>query len=110
LETEDKQREATATIRGYIYQFDASIRKILLAHKDDSIVVEGIEDFDIYSNEAETYGQVKYYESQKLTDSIIRKSVVPMLRHYLKNPPAERSTKSFIYTDISRIFLQAHSL
>ena len=43
-------RSATDTIKGYFYQFDYSIAEILNLSKDsDEIVVEGIEDIDIKS-------------------------------------------------------------
>lgn len=63
----EAQREATATIRGYIYQFDASILAVLSTTAGNALTVEGVEDFDIHSSETDTYGQVKYYEAQKLT-------------------------------------------
>ncbi|WP_437628639.1 hypothetical protein QGN06_23290 [Achromobacter xylosoxidans] len=42
----DKKREATASIRGYFYQIDATLLEILKADLDDDVVIEGIEDFD----------------------------------------------------------------
>ena len=42
------KREAVSTIRGYFYQFDYTILKVLeLEHDDDTICIEGIEDVDI---------------------------------------------------------------
>ena len=41
-------RTAIDTIKGYFYQFDFSILKILeLPNDTDSVVIEGIEDLDI---------------------------------------------------------------
>lgn len=40
----EAQRAATATIRGYIYQFDASILAVLGATSDETVTVEGVED------------------------------------------------------------------
>ncbi|KMS52437.1 hypothetical protein [Sphingobium cupriresistens] len=77
-------REATATIRGYIYQFDASILAVLAATSGQEVTVEGVEDFDVLSDEADTYGQVKYYEAQKLTDSTLRDAIVPMIEGFLR--------------------------
>lgn len=54
----ESQRAATATIRGYIYQFDASTFAILAGEADGRVTVEGVEDFDVASSETETYGQV----------------------------------------------------
>ena len=47
----DKKREATASIRGYFYQLDAALLEILNAGLDESVVIEGIEDFDRYTDE-----------------------------------------------------------
>ena len=49
LTLEAHDREATATIRGYSYQFDATILHILSLRGNETLVVEGIEDFDIES-------------------------------------------------------------
>ncbi|WP_158665393.1 hypothetical protein [Sinorhizobium fredii] len=68
----DKKREATASIRGYFYQLDAALLDILSAGLDDKIVIEGIEDFDRYTDEGVVYSQVKYYAEQTLTDSVLR--------------------------------------
>jgi hypothetical protein len=35
----EAQREATATIRGYSYQFDASILAVLAANADEAVTV-----------------------------------------------------------------------
>jgi hypothetical protein len=45
--TEPPSREATASIRGYLYQFDATIKAILSLKDDQALTVEDIEDFDI---------------------------------------------------------------
>lgn len=43
-------RSAVNTIRGYFFQFDYSILKVLqLSNLDDSIAVECIEDVDIHT-------------------------------------------------------------
>ncbi len=89
-------REATATIRGYIYQFDASILAVLAATDGQDVTVEGVEDFDILSSDTDTYGQVKYYEAQKLTGSTLRDAIVPMLEGYLRYPAEVRSRKRYI--------------
>ena len=89
-------REATATIRGYIYQFDASILAVLAATSGQEVTVEGVEDFDVLSNETDTYGQVKYYEAQKLTDSTLRDAIVPMIEGFLRYPAVDRNRKRYI--------------
>ena len=41
-------RAADATIKGYYYQFDTSILKLLdLSTNSDTVTIEGIEDIDI---------------------------------------------------------------
>lgn len=92
----EAQREATATIRGYIYQFDASILAVLDATGDDTVTVEGVEDFDVLSEDADTHGQVKYYEAQKLTDATVRDAVLPMLEGFLRYPNDIRKRKRYI--------------
>ncbi|MGI4764598.1 MAG: hypothetical protein ACRYGP_05980 [Janthinobacterium lividum] len=73
-------REATATIRGYIYQFDATIRKIIAMDLTSTLTIEGVEDFDENSGLSKEYSQVKYYAAQKLTDPNIRNAILPMLK------------------------------
>jgi hypothetical protein len=92
----EAQREATATIRGYIYQFDASILAVLDATGGDTVTVEGVEDFDVLSEDADTHGQVKYYEAQKLTDATLRDAILPMLEGFLRYPAEIRKRKRYI--------------
>ncbi|WZB64867.1 hypothetical protein WJ971_18115 [Achromobacter xylosoxidans] len=75
----DKKREATASIRGYFYQLDAALLEILNAGLDESVVIEGIEDFDRYTDDGVIYGQVKYYAEQNLTDSVLRDPCISSL-------------------------------
>ncbi|NBB62042.1 hypothetical protein GVN18_22480 [Pseudomonas sp. ODNR1LW] len=92
----EAQREATATIRGYSYQFDASILAVLEANADENVTVEGVEDFDISTATTDTHGQVKYYEAQKLTDAKLRDAVLPMLKGFLSYPPDKRGRKRYV--------------
>lgn len=78
----DKKREATASIRGYFYQLDAALLGILNAGLDESVVIEGIEDFDRYTDEGVIYGQVKYYAEQNLTDSVLRDPLHKLFVHF----------------------------
>lgn len=82
-----KQREATSTIRGYIYQFNLSILELLkLESNDSSITIEGIEDIDIeYINGTIETIQCKYYEETKYNHSAISKALRWMLKHFAKN-------------------------
>jgi len=74
-----KSRSAEATIRGFNFQFAATILLILKSENDTKIVVEGVEDVDLDSaNEMEAV-QCKYFEGTKLTNSVLRDIVKPML-------------------------------
>lgn len=76
-------RSAVNTIRGYFYQFDYSIIKILeLENATDAITVEGIEDIDISSASEETAIQCKYYEHTEYNHSVIAPVIRLMLAHY----------------------------
>lgn len=95
-EVQEAHREATATIRGYLYQFDASILAVLGATQSESVTVEGVEDFDVLADETQTYGQVKYYEAQKLTDSTLRDAILPMITGFLRYPADVRLRKKYV--------------
>lgn len=90
------QREATATIRGYVYQFQASILAVLAAGDGEKVTVEGVEDFDVSTLTTDTYSQVKYYEAQKLTDATLRDAILPMLKGFLRYTPEVRSRKRYV--------------
>jgi len=77
-----RSRSAEATIRGFMYQFDATILKILEAKTKESIVVEGIEDVDVLGADRVEAIQCKYYEGTSLTNAVLREIVKPMLRHF----------------------------
>jgi hypothetical protein len=77
-------RSATATIAGYIYQFDYTIKSLLdLLNDDDSVDIENIEDVDIHSCTEDTAIQCKYYAATEYNHSIIAKPIRLMLNHYL---------------------------
>ena len=92
----DKKREATASIRGYFYQLDATLLDILTAKLNDEVVIEGVEDFDRYSHGEITYHQVKYCESQKLTNSILRDPLFKLFSHFYQLQPVERADRKYI--------------
>ena len=76
-------RSAHATIKGYFYQFDHTIVRILGATTpQSSVVVEGIEDIDFDDGDDSTFVQCKYYEGSKYNHSIIKDAVIQMLRHF----------------------------
>ena len=88
-------REASATIRGYIFQFDATIRKILASNAGDLCTVEDVEDFDIHTSALSSFFQCKYYAAQKLTPSTLRDAILPMLKNYVGLNPTERVNKRY---------------
>lgn len=76
-------RSAVDTIRGYFYQFDYSILKLLkLSNPDDSIDVECIEDVDIRTATEVTAAQCKYYSGTEYNHSVIKPAVMCMLSHF----------------------------
>src|SRR4051794_491151 len=76
-------RTAIDTIKGYFYQFDYAIAKLLeLSQDTDTIIVEGIEDVDINTATEETAIQCKYYAKTEYNHSVIAKPIKLMLNHY----------------------------
>lgn len=76
-------RSAHATIKGYFYQFDHTIVRLLGATApQSSVVVEGIEDIDLDDGDDSTFVQCKYYEGSKYNHSVIKDAVIQMLRHF----------------------------
>lgn len=92
----DKKREATASIRGYFYQLDAALLEILNAGLDENVVVEGIEDFDHYTDEGVIYSQVKYYAEQNLTDSVLREPLHKLFLHFHGLKEAQRAGRKYL--------------
>jgi hypothetical protein len=92
----DKKREATASIRGYFYQLDAALLEILNAGLDEKVVIEGIEDFDRYTDEGVIYGQVKYYAEQNLTDSVLRDPLHKLFVHFHGLEETQRAGRKYL--------------
>ncbi len=95
MTTPSHSRDATATIRGYMYQFDATIRAILQLPEDEHLDVEGIEDFDIGGDEPTDLFQCKYSAAKRLTPAELRDAVLPMLKGYLTLDVSARKTRRF---------------
>ena len=95
MTTPSHSRDATATIRGYMYQFDATIRAILKLSADEYLDVEGIEDFDIGGDDPTDLFQCKYYAAKRLTPAELRNAVLPMLKGYLTLDASARKTRCF---------------
>ena len=79
-----RSRSAEATIKGFNYQFDASILSIIGSTEGQDIVIEGVEDVDLVSDKSFTAIQCKYYEKTSLTNSVLREIIEPMLKDYLQ--------------------------
>jgi hypothetical protein len=91
-------REATASIRGYHYQFDATINAILALKESDILTIEGIEDFDITRGDLSELFQCKYYAAQRLTSATIRDAILPMLKGFVSiDRPINRIRQYHLY-------------
>ncbi|OFP43573.1 hypothetical protein HMPREF2987_05140 [Streptococcus sp. HMSC067H01] len=92
-----KSRAAISTIKGYFYQFDKSILEILeQSNETDMVTIEGVEDIDIENSDERNFIQCKYYEKTDFDNSIIRKPIQLMFRHYLENR-TDPKDKNFTY-------------
>jgi len=79
------ERSAHATIKGYFYQFDHTIVRLLEGTTPQaSVVVEGIEDIDISDGNESAFVQCKYYEGSEYNHSLIKGAVIQMLKHFHK--------------------------
>jgi len=76
-------RVATDPLRGYFYQFENCMERLLaLPTNTDSVVVEGIEDIDVCTATEQTAVQCKYYAKTEYNHSVIGKPIRFMLSHY----------------------------
>ena len=79
-------RDATDIIRGYFYQLDYFMLKLLdTPHDSDIVCVEGIEDVDLNTTDELIAIQCKYYENTVYNHSLLAKPICLMLRHYSEN-------------------------
>lgn len=92
-------RSAHATIKGYFYQFDHTIVRLLEAAKpQSSVVVEGIEDIDLNDGDESAYVQCKYYEGSNYNHSIIKDAVIQMLKHFhTSGCPSDQKFRYLVY-------------
>lgn len=90
-------RAADATIKGYYYQFDTSILKLLeLPTDSDSVIIEGIEDIDITTATDTTTVQCKYLSKPTFINSAVRAPITLMLNHFT-NPATPNNLKYILY-------------
>ena len=80
-------READYTIKGFIYQFNLTLLKILESNDDTEITIEGIiEDIDLKDGDQIEAVQCKYHETKEAyTLSLFYKPILQMMVHYCKN-------------------------
>ena len=97
-----KCRSASATIKGFIFQYDASILKILQSSDNADIILENIEDIDILTSGKTEAIQCKYYENTDLTYSVLREIIAPMLEDFKKRTAP---IKYYLYGHFSNISL-----
>ncbi|MFT6443159.1 MAG: hypothetical protein ACJASM_002718 [Salibacteraceae bacterium] len=91
-------RTATDTIKGYFYQFDLTILKLLkLKDDNDGITVEGIEDIDIKNATIETAIQCKYHSKTEYNHSVIAKPIRLMLNHYKEVLESKQRRIKYLY-------------
>lgn len=70
--------------------------EILNANLNDDVVIEGIEDFDRYTDEGVIYSQVKYYAEQNLTDSVLRDPLHKLFVHFHGLKEAQRAGRKYL--------------
>ena len=79
-------RAANATIKGYYYQFDTSILKLIELDSDtDSVTIEGIEDIDVKDATETTCVQCKYLSKPKFINSAVREPIILMISNFIKS-------------------------
>jgi len=95
MNNNDPARDATATILGYVYQFDSTILTLCASPNTAFVDIEAIEDFDISTSDFTELFQCKYYEATRLTPATTRDAILPMLNGFLRLSAAERSRRRF---------------
>lgn len=89
-------RDAIDTLKGYYYQFDYFIWKLLTAANDDDVItLEGIEDVDINTASDTTAVQCKYYASTEYNHSKIAQPLRFMLKGYISHTGAPLKYKLY---------------
>ncbi|MCB7038347.1 DUF4297 family anti-phage-associated protein [Eggerthella sinensis] len=89
-------RSANEALKGYFYQFDLSIIKILSMENDYACTIEGTEDVDLTRFDEMTAIQCKYHEGKEYQHSAIKKPIQLMLRDYSNRKAANRPLVSYL--------------
>lgn len=98
-----KNRSANSTIKGYFYQFDFSILKILNLRTDDHVTLEGIEDVDLENVNDSVFYQCKYYEETEYNHSKIKGAIKNFLYDYSQRlNQGENKVKYTLYGHYSK--------
>ena len=83
LDPRQRVRFAGPAIRGYLYQFDHTILKVLNLRPGDVARVEGVEDVDLLGSSGSEAIQIKYLASSKYTSpKALREPILEMLRSF----------------------------
>lgn len=91
-----KSRQANETIKGYFYQFNKTIFEIISQNNDETkIIIEGIEDVDLETDDTYTAIQCKYYSTQTYNHSVIKKTIICMFNHFLNNKSSNLKYKIY---------------
>ena len=91
-----KDRTAINTIKGYFYQFDYSILKILELNDDtEAVTIEGIEDVDLVELGSFTAIQCKYYANTEYNHSIIAPAIRFMLEDFKERRNSGKDSISY---------------
>jgi hypothetical protein len=91
-------RVAIDTIKGYFYQFDYYILKLLeVPHDSDAVCIEGTEDVDVNTDDETVAIQCKYYAGTEYNHSVIREPIRLMLKHFTDNYSSGHIVKYAIY-------------
>lgn len=76
-------RQASSTIKGYLYQFIKTLDAILSTTQGEEIVIEGIiEDIDVNAINSTTTIQCKYHQDKKFQLSSVASPILEMLCHF----------------------------
>lgn len=93
-----KGRDAIDTITGYYYQFDYYILQLLgTVDENDTVMIEGVEDVDIFEENELTAIQCKYYDKTEYNHSIIAKPIRLMLKDYVNRSPQKKKIRYKLY-------------
>src|SRR3970040_460590 len=88
--TADPKRDATDSIRGYVYQIYQSVLAWILLKENEILVLEGAEDFDIHCGSTVITNQVKNISSNlTLRSSAVVDSLNNYWVHCERNPNYE---------------------